>query len=483
MTAVNNPAEDPELDPPAGDKTIVGTDRFDVLAGSEAEDVIESGGGNDIVFGGAGNDQIEGGDGSDKILAGDGSDTLIGGAGSDSIDGGGDSDLVLGGDGNDMVVGGDAADTIFGGAGADTLIGAAGADMLIGGSGSDVIDGGAGDDTFIIDPDQQQPGDMDILIGGGGNDDLEIFFADEAAAQAFDDLIATLGLEAALATLGLAIDGIEFVETVTPEDPGQGPSVSAPLAVTIGEDAPITAFSLLGFADDPAGGGLTAANFVEIGTGFSTGSLNQFATELVFDPQPFQFLAGGEEQDVLFGFDLVDINGESVAQTIEVRVLGANDAPIANQADPASQVTVQVGQILPGPVGQITFEEFAVGSAEPLTDGFLTVSSALGNQQVRAQGFTQIPGVFEGQFFGFAATDFFLDFQAGVSVVTFGLFDPNLLGGFVRRLMPMAMSSTNWRRMSTFLWDRPAGARRNRSPLSLQTRISGASRLRCKTAI
>ncbi|MEM8699977.1 MAG: calcium-binding protein, partial [Pseudomonadota bacterium] len=332
MQQDNNPAVDPELDPPAGDRTLVGSDRLDVLGGSEAEDAIFGGGGNDFIFGGSGDDQVEGGAGADKVLAGDGSDTVLGGDGNDSIDGGGDSDLVLGGDGDDTVAGGGAADTIFGGDGADTLIGAAGADVLIGGSGSDLIDGGDGDDTFIIDPTQQQPGDLDSLIGGDGDDNLEIFFADEADAQAFEDLIAAIGLEAALATLGLAVDGIEAVETVTPDDL-EVPSVSSSLVANISEDGAITSFSLLGFSNDPAGGGLTAQNLDEIGSQFGAGSLDQSATELVFDPQPFQFLPGDTELQVDFGFDLVDINGASVAQTIQIRVGGVNDAPLIDQLD------------------------------------------------------------------------------------------------------------------------------------------------------
>lgn len=71
----------------------------------------------------------------------------------------------------------------------------------------------------------------------------------------------------------------------------------------------------------------------------------------------------------------------------------------------------------------VDFESFAVGTAGPITVGDMTVSAP--GQTVRAQGYTQYPDIFEGQYFGFAPVVFTLDFAVDMMAVGFGLFDPN----------------------------------------------------------
>jgi Ca2+-binding RTX toxin-like protein len=79
----------------AGDDTIIGGERGDVLNG---------GGGNDLIFGFGGNDRIDGGAGSDILLGGFGNDWIRGGSG---------NDLIVGGFGNDDLDGGSGFDVIF----------------------------------------------------------------------------------------------------------------------------------------------------------------------------------------------------------------------------------------------------------------------------------------------------------------------------------------------------------------------------------
>ncbi|MEM7642581.1 MAG: Ig-like domain-containing protein, partial [Pseudomonadota bacterium] len=414
---------------PDADHTIVGTSRSDVLSGGDGADVIEAGAGNDIVFGGRGNDTLLGADGRDKIISGDGADSIDGGAGDDSIDGGAASDRIDGGDGSDTIFGGSAADTIFGGAGDDILSGDDGNDQLSGGTGSDILRGGGGNDNFVVQTADQRPGDTDTLEGGAGIDTLEIVFVDAVERAAFEGLRASEGDAVAFASIGLVVNGIETVNGVVL---GDGPSVSGPLNVTLSEDDPATQIDLTAGAVDPAGGGLTVENLQILGDNFN--NLPVQGAFLQVDTGFFQFLAAGTDQRITVNFDLRDIAGERVSQTLDLTITGENDAPEILLGASLVDLDIFANILLPGPFGFIDFEDFAVGTVEPITDGFATITSALGNQSVRPQGFTQIPGVFEGQFFGFSATDFFIDFASDVSAVTFGLFDPNTAGGTVRAL-------------------------------------------------
>ncbi|MEM1275813.1 MAG: tandem-95 repeat protein, partial [Pseudomonadota bacterium] len=82
--------------------------------------------------------------------------------------------------------------------------------------------------------------------------------------------------------------------------------------------------------------------------------------------------------------------------------------------------------------GLITFDEFEAGTGDPISDGFVTISTQADNFTVRNQQFTQFPDVFEGRWLGFGPTLLTLDFADPVSLVSFGLFDPNFLGTTVQ---------------------------------------------------
>src|SRR5262249_14455819 len=69
------------------------------------------GAGNDTLIGGVKGDLLDGGSGNDALLGQGGDDTLRGGDGNDVLDGGAGNDILLGEDGNDDLKGGAGSDT------------------------------------------------------------------------------------------------------------------------------------------------------------------------------------------------------------------------------------------------------------------------------------------------------------------------------------------------------------------------------------
>ena len=185
-------------------RTLVGSNRDDIMCGNERNNTIRGGGGDDTIYGREGNDNLDGqgdddllfgGPGNDELTGGDDSDELYGEAGDDKLHAGGDDDILDGGEGADMVVyvavtvadtkflsvnlaegytelkdtaagGADTVPTatemaaegeiledlidienIWGSVASDVLIGDAGDNVIGGDAGADIIDGGAGTDT------------------------------------------------------------------------------------------------------------------------------------------------------------------------------------------------------------------------------------------------------------------------------------------------------------------------------------------------
>jgi hypothetical protein len=121
--------------------TVRGGAGNDTLTGSTRSDLLDGGDGNDDLLPQGGNNTVLGGDGNDQINSYGGNNLLSGGAGNDTIIAREEGNNTLSGDaGHDFLVGGDGDDLIMGGPGADTLDGAAGYDRLY---------GNRGDDSFI----------------------------------------------------------------------------------------------------------------------------------------------------------------------------------------------------------------------------------------------------------------------------------------------------------------------------------------------
>uniref|UniRef100_UPI00286D38DB DUF4214 domain-containing protein n=1 Tax=Brevundimonas sp. TaxID=1871086 RepID=UPI00286D38DB len=84
----------------------------DSVTGDDRANVIQTGAGADLVNAGSGDDRVLGGDGDDTLNGQDGADYMDGGAGNDRLDGGAGDDTLVGGQ----------ADTLIGGTGVDTAI-------------------------------------------------------------------------------------------------------------------------------------------------------------------------------------------------------------------------------------------------------------------------------------------------------------------------------------------------------------------------
>ncbi|MFO0843012.1 MAG: calcium-binding protein [Gemmataceae bacterium] len=109
--------------------------------------VVHTGAGNDTVF--LNSETIPGNQAlgaSAWVFTGAGDDTVVGGAKYNLIDGGLGNDRIWGGGNSDFIAGGDGNDVLCGLGGNDFLIGNAGLDTLYGGAGNDRLDGGAGYD-------------------------------------------------------------------------------------------------------------------------------------------------------------------------------------------------------------------------------------------------------------------------------------------------------------------------------------------------
>lgn len=164
----------------AGNDTLMGTSRGELIKALGGDDVILGSGGPDTVYGGAGQDVLDlsaaprglvldladsaagtgwakglqlfgveaviGSGLSDRLAGTTGADWLAGWGGADSILGRDGADSLWGQGGDDTLIGGTGNDRLEGGAGADSLVGGPGADVLAGGPGADTLDGGTGID-------------------------------------------------------------------------------------------------------------------------------------------------------------------------------------------------------------------------------------------------------------------------------------------------------------------------------------------------
>ncbi len=150
-----------------GDDDIYGEDGDDSILGEAGRDFLSGGDGEDTVLGGAGDDTLRGLDDDDQLLAEAGDDVVFGGAGNDFIDGGLGNDRLDGGAGNDTIIDFNGSGTLNGGTGADFLD--AVAEPLYSEPGqSSTVSGGFGNDFIRGD-------DGDVLTGGPGDDDFELY--------------------------------------------------------------------------------------------------------------------------------------------------------------------------------------------------------------------------------------------------------------------------------------------------------------------
>jgi hypothetical protein len=89
------------------------------------------------------------------------------------------------------------------------------------------------------------------------------------------------------------------------------------------------------------------------------------------------------------------------------------------------------------PTTIIDFDSFTVGNQTPTTadatihaefQGFAYPEFTPLDVHVRSQGFVQHAGIFEGQYYGFNAVDYVIEFNGLVQEFGIGIFDPNFAG-------------------------------------------------------
>jgi Ca2+-binding RTX toxin-like protein len=228
-----------------------GTPGDDDHTGVDASNNLFGLAGNDTLYGGTGNDLLEGGTGNDGLYSGNGDDELSGNAGNDTLSGGAGNDLLYGGAGNNGLYGGIGNDSYYFNAaidlGANIIAEAApfangidglyfnstttqainvnlgsttiqtvapGLQITLSGDIENVI-GGGGNDFIIgnsLDNSLYGNAGNDILIGGAGNDRLDGDTGNDT--YIFNTAIDT-GVDRVDEFFGSGIDTLDFGSTIT----------------------------------------------------------------------------------------------------------------------------------------------------------------------------------------------------------------------------------------------------------------------------
>ncbi|GAB3433672.1 VCBS domain-containing protein [Massilia solisilvae] len=419
------------------DNTIIGNGANNVLSGM---------GGNDVLIGGGGNDTYIVDDAGDTVVenAGEGTDTIqasVSYALSDNVENltlSGSASIDGAGNGMDNVITGNGGNNLLdGGAGNDTLSGGAGNDTLVGGLGADTLQGGAGNDSYRV-----ALGDgADRIIDSQGSDTLYIGSglsrASLAAAQSGTDLVLSYGRGGDSVVLAGWMGQTEGVSRIVFDDGSSmdrpailallsGPSTppaatdTAPTAVadavTVQEDGGVLAVpvaQLLANDTDPDAGAVLTVTAVGASAAGATVTLNGDTVQYDLGGR-FQQLADGQVAQDSFTYTITDNTGKTASATVNVSIVGTNDAPVAagdagqvaedGQASASGNVLANDTDVDAGTVLKVAAPGTYAGTYGTLTlaqDGIYTYT--LNNSAAGVQALAQ--GQVATDSFSYAATD------------------------------------------------------------------------------
>ena len=210
---------------------LLGTSNADILHATDAGSVVIGHEGDDQLYGAAGVDTLSGQDGNDLLDGGAGADTMVGGPGDDvyRVDNGGDVVWENYNEGSDTILASVSytlparsfvetlrtSDDV--GTAPINLTGNTSANTIYGNAGNNILDGGVNTE----DPLTYIPGELDKLIGLGGNDTYFVKGGDtvvEANGGGFDTVYArasfVLNAGAAVEVLAVAAQPDHFAGPV-----------------------------------------------------------------------------------------------------------------------------------------------------------------------------------------------------------------------------------------------------------------------------
>lgn len=178
--------------------------------------------------------------------------------------------------------------------------------------------------------------------------------------------------------------------TVTLTGTNDTPLVSGALASAAAEDAAGYSLDLLAGASD-VDTGETATLSVQNVVGLVAG-LSLSGNSLVVDPTDasFQSLAVGDSAVITVGYDVVDAQGASVAQSVTVTITGTNDAPVIGAASVVTGTATEGAFLRGALVNNGDFEAINIADSA-FSGGSFAGWTATGSGPWFVSGFTDLP--------------------------------------------------------------------------------------------
>lgn len=260
-----------------------------------------------------------------------GVNNLSGSRWTDYVFGFGGDDLIHGDGGSDHLFGGAGDDNVFGGAGNDRIYGGTGNDSLFGGEGSDRIYGGRGDDVIGLE------NNGNVAYGGQGIDQVYI----GGSISDFD--ISPFGRVGNARLTELDEDGnsigvnklysIEEVYFAQDDytyflDGRNNAALAADDQVDVSEDGPSTIHGSDLLSNDQEFDG-DILTIVDVdGQSANGASISLLDGDVIYDAGDFyQSLGAGETATDSFTYVVDDAKGGTDSATVDVTIVGENDAP------------------------------------------------------------------------------------------------------------------------------------------------------------